>query len=138
MKKLIRIHQSSEQHWVGNGFLVRSVFSYNDLGREGSLMAMRVHGLETPLNFVQSGDPKNLKFVESFTYSNQLDAVFCASDHIAAPLLQSLNRLGLQVPKDLKLVGFANVPFANLLTIPLNTMDQPCRDIAVTAIQRGD
>jgi redox-sensitive bicupin YhaK (pirin superfamily) len=30
MKKLIRIHQSSGMHWVGNGFPVRSVFSYTD------------------------------------------------------------------------------------------------------------
>ena len=34
MKKLLRIHQSSGMHWVGNGFPVRSVFGYNDLGRE--------------------------------------------------------------------------------------------------------
>jgi redox-sensitive bicupin YhaK (pirin superfamily) len=34
MKKLIRIHQSSKMHWVGNGFPVRSVFEYNGLGRE--------------------------------------------------------------------------------------------------------
>jgi redox-sensitive bicupin YhaK (pirin superfamily) len=30
MKKLLRIHQSSGVHWVGNGFPVRSVFSYTD------------------------------------------------------------------------------------------------------------
>ena len=34
MKKLLRIHQSSGMHWVGNGFPVRSVFNYNDLGQE--------------------------------------------------------------------------------------------------------
>ena len=34
MKKLVRIHQSSGVHWVGNGFRVRSVFDYNGLGRE--------------------------------------------------------------------------------------------------------
>src|ERR1051325_8996497 len=33
-KKLVRIHQSSGMHWVGNGFPVRSVFDYNGLGRE--------------------------------------------------------------------------------------------------------
>jgi hypothetical protein len=33
MKKLLRIHQSSGMHWVGNGFTVRSVFDYNGLGR---------------------------------------------------------------------------------------------------------
>ncbi len=34
MKKLFRIHRSSDMHWVGNGFPVRSVFDYNGLGRE--------------------------------------------------------------------------------------------------------
>ena len=34
MKKLLRIHQSSGMHWVGNGFPVRSVFDYNGLGQE--------------------------------------------------------------------------------------------------------
>jgi redox-sensitive bicupin YhaK (pirin superfamily) len=34
VKKLLRIHQSSRMHWVGNGFPVRSVFDYNGLGRE--------------------------------------------------------------------------------------------------------
>ena len=34
MKKLLRIHQNSGMHWVGNGFPVRSVFDYNGLGRE--------------------------------------------------------------------------------------------------------
>ena len=34
MKKLLRVHQSSGMHWVGNGFPVRSVFDYNGLARE--------------------------------------------------------------------------------------------------------
>ena len=34
MKKLIAIEKSSGIHWVGDGFPVRSVFGYNDLGRE--------------------------------------------------------------------------------------------------------
>jgi quercetin 2,3-dioxygenase len=44
MKKLVRIHQSSEQHWVGNGFLVRSVFDYNGLGRELSPFLLLDYG----------------------------------------------------------------------------------------------
>jgi len=34
MKKLRGVHRSSEPHWVGNGFHVRSVFDYNGLGHE--------------------------------------------------------------------------------------------------------
>lgn len=34
MKKAVRIHKSSDRHWVGNGFSVQSVFDYNGLGQE--------------------------------------------------------------------------------------------------------
>lgn len=34
MKKLAHIHRSSDMHWVGDGFPVRSVFNYNGLGQE--------------------------------------------------------------------------------------------------------
>jgi DNA-binding LacI/PurR family transcriptional regulator len=99
----------------------------------GARIAMLEHGLDHSRQFVYSGDPTDLKFVRTFAQGRQVDAVICTSDHIAAQLLQSLSRLGLSVPKDLRVVGFDNVHFASLLTIPLTTMEQPCRDIAVTA-----
>jgi quercetin 2,3-dioxygenase len=34
MKKLSFIRRNNERHWVGDGFPVRSIFSYNDLGKE--------------------------------------------------------------------------------------------------------
>ena len=34
MKKLAFIQRNNQRHWVGDGFPVRSVFSYNELGAE--------------------------------------------------------------------------------------------------------
>ena len=34
MKKLSFIRRTDERHWVGDGFPVRSIFSYNDLAKE--------------------------------------------------------------------------------------------------------
>ena len=34
MRKVIAVHDSAPPHWVGDGFPVRSVFSYDGLGRE--------------------------------------------------------------------------------------------------------
>lgn len=99
----------------------------------GARIAMLNHGLESPRKFIYSGDPTDTKFVRTFAQAHQLDAILCTSDHLAAQLLQTLNRLGISVPKDLRIVGFDNVRFASLLTIPLTTMEQPCRDIALTA-----
>nr|WP_226895318.1 LacI family DNA-binding transcriptional regulator [Luteolibacter marinus] len=99
----------------------------------GARIAMLDHGLECRQPFVHSGVPTDLKFVRRFAQGRNLDAVLCTSDHIAAQLLQSLNRIGVRVPQDLRVVGFDNVRFASLLTVPLTTMEQPCRDIALTA-----
>jgi len=99
----------------------------------GARIAMLDYGLDAPQPFIHSGDPTDLKFVRSFAQSRHLDAVLCTSDHLAAQLLQTLTRIGIRVPQDLRLVGFDNVRFASLLTIPLTTMEQPCRDVAITA-----
>src|SRR5688572_12312452 len=58
MKKLIRIHKSSEQHWVGNGFLVRSVFDYNGLGRELSPFLLLDYG--APHEFAPSKEKRGV------------------------------------------------------------------------------
>src|SRR5258708_20701615 len=41
MKTLLYLHRSSEMHWVGNGFPVRSVFDYDGLGAELSPFLLR-------------------------------------------------------------------------------------------------
>jgi redox-sensitive bicupin YhaK (pirin superfamily) len=33
-KRLVAVHQSTASHWVGDGFPVRSIFAYDNLGRE--------------------------------------------------------------------------------------------------------
>ena len=35
MKKLLGIHKAISQHWVGDGFPVRTVFSYNSVPGPG-------------------------------------------------------------------------------------------------------
>ena len=62
-----------------------------------------------------------------------LDAVICANDHTAALLLQTLAHLDIKTPRNLRVVGFDDVRFATLLSVPLTTIQQPCHDIALTA-----
>lgn len=99
----------------------------------GAQSAMLAQGIDVPRDFVRIGDPLDQKFVRTIVQSGRIEAIMCTSDHIAAQLLQTLNRLRVKVPDDVRLVGFDDVRFANLLTIPLTTMQQPCRDIALTA-----
>ncbi len=99
----------------------------------GAQMALRASGFEIPDPFVYSGDPGDIKFVRSLVHTPGLEAILCTSDHLAAEWLQTLTRIGVRVPSDIRLLGFDNVRFASLLSTPLTTVEQPVRDIAITA-----
>ena len=43
MKKLITIRQANGRHWVGDGFPVRSLFSYQDAGEQLSPFLLLDH-----------------------------------------------------------------------------------------------
>ncbi|MBI5802302.1 MAG: GntR family transcriptional regulator [Verrucomicrobia bacterium] len=101
--------------------------------KAGASAAMHAHGLTVPRDFLHAGDPGDVKFARKLIAGRQYDAVICTNDHTAAQLLQSLTRLNLKVPQNLRLVGFDDVRYATLLAVPLTTIQQPCRDIAITA-----
>jgi len=91
--------------------------------------------IEPAPNWVQTGDPADLKFVRSLTAGRQADAIICANDFTAAVLLRSLESIGIKVPRDLRLVAFDDVKYATLVSPPLTTIHQPCRDIAMVAFR---
>jgi LacI family transcriptional regulator len=101
--------------------------------RSGARAAMLAHRVQVGRDFFHEGDPLDARMVRGLSAGRPYDAVICANDHTAAQLLQTLNRVGVRVPGDLRLVGFDDVRFATLLTVPLTTVRQPCRDIALTA-----
>ena len=47
MKQVLGVHSGPRPHWVGDGFPVRSLFSYNGLGRELSPFLMLDHAAPT-------------------------------------------------------------------------------------------
>ena len=51
-------------------------------------------------------------------------AVLCFSDMIAAGVLRTARQLGIDVPGELSIVGFDDVPFAATTTPPLTTVHQ--------------
>lgn len=99
----------------------------------GASAAMRAHGIAVTRDFLQAGDCADVPFARKLIASKQLDAVICTNDQTAAQLLQALARLDIKTPQDLRVVGFDDVRFATLLSVPLTTIQQPCRDIALTA-----
>jgi DNA-binding LacI/PurR family transcriptional regulator len=61
------------------------------------------------------------------------EGILCANDATAAPLLRALLDLGADIPHQLQVCGFDDVKYASLLSVPLSSYHQPCRDIGKTA-----
>ena len=66
---------------------------------------------------------------------HQPDAVFAASDRMAAGALNEIRASGLRVPEDVALVGFDDIPLAAEMDPPLTTIRQPVRRMAETAVE---
>jgi len=91
------------------------------------------HGVELAHDWLQTGDAEDTKFVRSLTAARRWDAVICANDLTAAQLMRTLEKNGVRVPHEVRVAGFDDVKYATLLSVPLTTIHQPSRDIAVTA-----
>jgi LacI family repressor for deo operon, udp, cdd, tsx, nupC, and nupG len=61
--------------------------------------------------------------------SERPTAVFCASDEIAIGFLKVVRRAGLQVPRDVSLLGFDGIEQADFTEPVLSTFRQPRHDI---------
>jgi GntR family transcriptional regulator of arabinose operon len=96
--------------------------------------ALLAHDLLTQENLVTLADPSDDVLIRSVLCSQSPDAFLCANDHTAANLMQTLIRLGRQIPEDIRIVGIDDVKYASLLPIPLTTQHQPCIDLGQMAM----
>lgn len=101
----------------------------------GAREAFVRHGLEPEPDWAHIGDLDDKKFTRRLTGAPRPDAIICANDHTAALLLRVLHDQKLRVPQDVRVVGFDDVKFAMLVSPPLTSVQQPCRDIAHTAFR---
>lgn len=66
---------------------------------------------------------------------NPPDAIFAINDPTAIEALQIVKKKGLQVPKDIAIVGFSNDFASGLIEPSLTTVSQPVKEIGNTAAQ---
>lgn len=64
----------------------------------------------------------------------ETDGLFANSDVIAAHALQICRKLGIQIPAQMKIIGFDDVNVAALTTPQLTTVHQPVREMAEIAV----
>jgi DNA-binding LacI/PurR family transcriptional regulator len=100
----------------------------------GCREALFAHGLPMPGNMVVRANPSDTKAVAEALRRQSFDALLCANDLTAARLMRTLHSLGRRIPEDLRIAGFDDVRYAELLPVPLTTLHQPCLEIGAAAI----
>ena len=105
-------------------------------GAVGFRDALQDAGIEYRPDFVQhQTDPSNEEQVRQIVSGLKPDGIVCSNDFTAAQLMRTLERLSVNIPDDVKMVGFDDVKYASLLPVPLTTIHQPCADLGAAAIR---
>jgi LacI family transcriptional regulator len=71
--------------------------------------------------------------MELLARADRPTAIFAGSDMQAMGVLRAARRLGLNVPQELSVIGYDNLPVAGWTDPALTTVNQPLRDMAGTA-----
>ena len=105
----------------------------------GAELALKHAGVKMPNSGnVLHAEPDDLKALKRYLkrQKSQPDAFICSNDAIAAIFKKTLEAAGLNVPKDVMLTGFADLPVASLMTPTLTTVHQNRELLAQTAFRR--
>ncbi len=104
---------------------------------EGYRQAMQARGLEVNDQLIAEGD-----FTETSAYyatkrliEHQPRAIFVASDTMAIGAVKALREMELNIPADVALVGFDDLPPATITEPQLTTIRQPIRRFGYKAVE---
>lgn len=101
----------------------------------GAREALAQWRVEPHPGWVHTGEVTDKAFARSLVAGKQVDAALCANDHTAAMLMRTFKQIGVNVPQDIRVVGFDDVKFATLVSPALTTILQPYREIAMAAFR---
>ena len=80
-------------------------------------------GISPDPQWIHSGEPTDEKFVRKII-AGGATAVICANDLTAANLMKTLDAMGYPIPQKIRVAGFDDARYAELLRPPLTTIHQ--------------
>lgn len=125
--------------FIGGPFQINSPASIERA--EGYKQGLRSAGIKINENYLEKCQywelDSGIKCAEKlFTRAPELTAVLCASDTIAAGVMQYLKKIGKRVPEDVSIIGFDDSLVASCCTPPLTTFRQNRELIATTCAEK--
>jgi LacI family repressor for deo operon, udp, cdd, tsx, nupC, and nupG len=106
--------------------------------RDGYRRAMAEAGLPVPQGYEQAGDYLLQGGRDGcralLARPDRPTAIFCANDESAFGVIHELRRSGLDVPRDVSVVGFDDIYLSQAIYPPLTTVSQPRAEIGRMAM----
>ncbi len=99
--------------------------------------ALEENGLAAPTEFIRTvrALPEAVdEFMNELRYLNEIDAIFCPSDGLAAFCIQTLQAMGKRVPGDIAIIGFDDSSVATHTSPQLSSVRRPVQKQAYAAI----
>jgi LacI family transcriptional regulator len=94
---------------------------------EGYKAAVKEAGIEFDEDMVYYGNYTMESGNEALPYllGQKVTAVFSFNDEMAFGIYQSARQFGVKIPEELSIIGCDNVPFTNVMEVPLTTIQVP-------------
>lgn len=95
------------------------------------------HRMRLPESYVVEAhydDNMGYRAMQTLLKTNPLpDGIFCYNDPVAIGAMKAILEAGLNVPRDIAVVGAGNVHYSDVLAVPLTTIDQGTVQIGTQA-----
>lgn len=124
------------------GYLRSNIIISNFTERaDGYYKALRKHGIDTSHPYVHCIAPTSEEgysdMMSILASGPQLaDAYFADNDIIAAAAMKAFRDSGYQMPQDISIIGFDDMPLCDMMVPSLTTMKVRKKELGATAVQR--
>ncbi len=121
------------EHLIANGHRVIGCISgpknmrVSEQRLRGYRDALEAHGLPFHPKLVFYGDysTNGAEPALSYLLGQNASAIFAFNDEMAFAVYRSAHQYGLRIPNDISIIGCDDVPFSNILEVPLSTIHVP-------------
>lgn len=87
-------------------------------------------------NFDQASGERAVQAIVQMRPELRATAIFAANDEMAVGVILGLQQQGQQVPQDISVCGFGDIPMSRFITPPLTTVHMPLRQLGRSGASR--
>lgn len=117
-------------------FLARPYSAYTiSLRQRGYKTALIDHGTVPKEEWIHLGEPDDQDWVRRELLEKGVTDLICGNDETAASLMHTLDSMSVSIPSQVRIVGFDDVRYAQLLRVPLTSLHQPVSEIGTAAVE---